>query len=144
MQIITNLNLAGLDRVYVCTAVSPTRVLFSHCALKLKKSGTIVPRMELVEVGPSMDLVLRRHRLPEESLRKEAMKTSLDKPKKKEKNVKKDPVEGKIGKIYIPDQKVGEVALPHKAKGVKRERREAKLKVKSDNPDEKKQKMDTE
>ncbi|KAG9154717.1 hypothetical protein Leryth_014210 [Lithospermum erythrorhizon] len=143
-EIITNLNLAGLDRVYVCTAVSPTRVLFSHCALKLKKSGTIVPRMELVEVGPSMDLVLRRHRLPEESLRKEAMKTSLDKPKKKEKNVKKDPVEGKIGKIYIPDQKVGEVALPHKAKGVKRERREAKLKVKSDNPDEKKQKMDTE
>ncbi|GAA0144331.1 hypothetical protein LIER_35907 [Lithospermum erythrorhizon] len=143
-EIVTNLNLAGLDRVYVCTVVSPTRVLFTHCALKLKKSGTIVPRMELVEVGPSMDLVLRRHRLPEESLRKEAMKTSLDKPKKKEKNVKKDPVEGKIGKIYIPDQKVGEVALPHKAKGVKRERREAKLKVKSDNPDEKKQKMDTE
>jgi hypothetical protein len=32
--------------------------------------------MELVEVGPSMDLVVRRHRLPVESLQKESMKTA--------------------------------------------------------------------
>lgn len=78
-----NLNLAGLDRVYVCTAVSATKVFFTHCALRLKKSGTIVPRVELVEVGPSMDLVVRRHRLPEESLRKEAMKIAPELTKKK-------------------------------------------------------------
>ena len=78
-----NLNLAGLDRVYVCTALSSNRVLLTHCALRLKKSGTVVPRMELVEVGPSMDLVVRRHRLPNESLRKEAMRTAKDHPKKK-------------------------------------------------------------
>lgn len=78
-----NLNLAGVDRAYVCSAISPNKVFLTHCALKLKKSGTIVPRMELVEVGPSMDLVIRRNRLPDESLRKEAMKTSKDKPKKK-------------------------------------------------------------
>lgn len=78
-----NLNLSGIDRAYICTALSPNRVFLTHCALRLKKSGTIVPRMELVEVGPSMDLVVRRHRLPADSLRKEAMKTSLEKPKKK-------------------------------------------------------------
>ena len=72
----TNLNLAGLDRVYVCTAVSSNKVFFTHCALRMKKSGTIVPRMELVEVGPSMDLVIRRHRLSDESLRKQSMKTA--------------------------------------------------------------------
>lgn len=83
MQVVENLNLAGLDRAYVCAALSPNRVFFTHCALRLKKSGTIVPRMELVEVGPSMDLVLRRNRLPNESLRKEAMKTTREKPKKK-------------------------------------------------------------
>lgn len=77
------LNLAGIDRAYVCTAVSSNRVFLTHCALRLKKSGTIIPRMELVEVGPSMDLVMRRHRLPNDGLRKEAMKTSIDKPKKK-------------------------------------------------------------
>lgn len=78
-----NINLAGLDHAYVCTAISSNRVYFTHCSLRLKKSGTLVPRMELVEVGPSMDLVLRRHRLPNEGLRKEAMRTAKDQPKKK-------------------------------------------------------------
>lgn len=82
-QVIENLNLAGVDRCYVCTAVTPNRVFLSHCALRLKKSGTIVPKMELVEAGPSMDLVVRRHRLPNEGLRKEAMKTAPENTKKK-------------------------------------------------------------
>uniref|UniRef100_A0A2N9FIC0 Ribosome production factor 2 homolog n=1 Tax=Fagus sylvatica TaxID=28930 RepID=A0A2N9FIC0_FAGSY len=127
-EVVENLNLVGLDRVYVCTAISSNRVFLSHCGLRLKKSGTKVPRMELVEMGPSMDLVVRRHRLPNDGLRKEAMKTVRDQPKKKMKNVSQDAVQGKIGKIYMPDQKVGDVALPYKAKGLKRERREAKLK----------------
>lgn len=79
----TNLNLVGLDRVYVCTAVSSNKVYFTHCAMRLKKSGTIVPRMELVEVGPSMDFVVRRHRLPDDVLRKEAMKIAPELTKKK-------------------------------------------------------------
>ena len=76
---ITNLNLAGLDRVYL----SSNRIFFSHFALRLKKSGTKVPRMELVEVCPSMDMVVRRHRQPDDSLRKEAMKMAPDSTKKK-------------------------------------------------------------
>ncbi|KAF4388029.1 hypothetical protein F8388_014712 [Cannabis sativa] len=75
-----------------------------------------------------MDFVVRRHRLPNEGLKKEAMRTLKDQAKKKVKNVSEDIIEGKIGKVYIPDQKVGETALPYKAKGVKRERREAKSK----------------
>lgn len=137
-EVIENLNLAGVDRCYVCTAVSPNRVFLSHCALRLKKSGTIVPKMELVEAGPSMDLVIRRHRLPNEGLRKEAMKTAPENTKKKLKNVKGDPLLGKTGKIYIPDQKLGDMALPFNAKGVKRERREAKKNKDSNTPVSKK------
>ncbi|KAJ7976060.1 ribosome production factor 2-like [Quillaja saponaria] len=139
-EVVENLNLAGLDHAYVCSAVSSNKVFLTHCALRMKRSGTIVPRMELVEVGPSMDLVVRRHRLPNESLRKEAMKTSREKPKKKEKNVVQDAVQGKYGKIYIPDQKLGDMALPNKAKGVKRERREAKVKNEGNEPASKKKK----
>ncbi|KAL8227078.1 hypothetical protein R6Q57_016910 [Mikania cordata] len=139
--VVSNLNLAGLDRVYVCTAVSSKKVLFTHCALKLKKSGTIVPRVELVEVGPSMDLVVRRHRLPDESLKKEAMKVAPELIKKKEKNVSKDAIEGKIGKIYVPDQQVGNASLPFTPKGVKRERREAKAKGEDNKHAEKKRKQ---
>ncbi|KZV18763.1 ribosome production factor 2 [Dorcoceras hygrometricum] len=136
-EVVTNLNLVGLDRVYVCSALSSNRILFSHCALRLKRSGTIVPRIELVEVGPSMDMVVRRHRLPADGLRKEAMKTAPEAKKKKEKNVRKDAIQGKIGKIYIPDQKVGSVPFANKAKGVKRERREAKTKNEGSQPGKK-------
>ncbi|XP_042378252.1 ribosome production factor 2 homolog [Zingiber officinale] len=125
-EVVENLNLAGIDHVFVCTAVSPTTVFFTHCALRLKKSGTLVPRMELVEVGPSMDLVIRRHRLPNDSVKKEATKTTSDQPKKKIKNVSSDIVQGKIGRIYIPDQKAGSIPLSNDIKGLKRERREAK------------------
>jgi ribosome production factor 2 len=72
--VVENLNLACVDRIFVCTAISPTTVYMMHCALRLKRSGTSIPRMELVEVGPSMDLVVRRNRRPSESLQKEAMK----------------------------------------------------------------------
>ncbi|EPS67718.1 hypothetical protein M569_07056, partial [Genlisea aurea] len=127
-EAITKLNLAGLDRIYVCAALSSNRIFFSHCALRLKKSGTTTPKIELIEVGPSMDMVMRRNRPPNDILRKEAMKTAPELRKKKEKNVVKDAVVGKIGKIYIPDQKVGSVPLDNKSKGLKRERREAKTK----------------
>jgi ribosome production factor 2 len=60
----------------VCTTISPTTVYMMHCAFRLKRPGTSIPKMELVEVGPSMNLVVRRHRLPVESLQKEAMKTA--------------------------------------------------------------------
>lgn len=142
-QVVDNLNLAGLGRVYVCTAISSNRVFLTHCAMRLKKSGTIVPRIELVEIGPSMDFVVRRHRLPNESLKKEAMKTAKDKLHKKIKNVSKDALQGKLGKIYVPDQKVGEMVLPNKAKGVKRERREAKVKNSNNERASKKQKEDS-
>nr|AAT07597.1 unknown protein [Oryza sativa Japonica Group] len=122
--VVENLNLAGVDRVFVCTAISPTTVYLMHCALRLKRSGTSIPRMELVEVGPSMDLVVRRHRYPAESLKKEAMKTADH--AKKMKNVTKDPVQGKLGKVYIPDQQIAKMSLSNDIKGLKRERREAK------------------
>ncbi|KAL5231725.1 hypothetical protein ABZP36_030501 [Zizania latifolia] len=123
-EVVENLNLAGVDRIFVCTAISPTTVYMMHCALRLKRSGTSIPRIELVEVGPSMDLVVRRHRLPVESLKKEAMKTADH--AKKMKNVSKDPVQGKLGKVYIPDQQIAKLALSNDIKGLKRERREAK------------------
>ncbi|ESQ47457.1 hypothetical protein EUTSA_v10021169mg [Eutrema salsugineum] len=139
-EVVDNLNLTGLDRAYICSAISPNKVFLTHCAIKLKKSGTIVPKIELVEVGPSMDLVIRRNRLPNEGLRKEAMKTSKDKPKKKIKNVDQDEVRGKLGKIYVPDQELQKMPLADKSKGVKRERRESKRKNKEEGSASKKKK----
>ncbi|CAA6663472.1 unnamed protein product [Spirodela intermedia] len=112
VQVVDNLNLAGVGRAFVCTDISANTVLYT---------------IELVEVGPSMDLVVRRHRLPNASLQKEAMKGARE-PHKKPKNVVRDIVHGKIGKIYVPDQKVSWKSglVKNDVKGLKRERREAK------------------
>jgi ribosome production factor 2 len=122
-EVVETLNLQGLDRVFLCTAAGD-KVLFRHCAIRLKKSGSKVPRIELVEVGPSMDMVIRRHREPSDNLKKEAMRIMPKTTKKKVKNVSGDPLVGKVGRIYMPKQDVGEMALA-KMKGLKRERREA-------------------
>jgi len=122
-EVVETLNLQGLDRVFLCTAAGD-KVLFRHCAIRLKKSGSKVPRIELVEVGPSMDMVIRRHREPSDNLKKEAMRIMPKTSKKKVKNVSGDPLVGKVGRIYMPKQDVGEMALA-KMKGLKRERREA-------------------
>ncbi|KAM0854690.1 hypothetical protein ACQ4PT_050280 [Festuca glaucescens] len=124
IKVVENLNLVGVDRIFVCTAISPTTVYMMHCALRLKPSGTSIPRMELLEVGPSMDLVVRQHRLPAQDLQKEAMKAPGH--AKKTKNVTDNIIDGKRGRIYIPDQEIGKMTLTSDIKGLKRERRDAK------------------
>ncbi|KAI5060114.1 hypothetical protein GOP47_0024534 [Adiantum capillus-veneris] len=122
-EVVEAINLAGLDKVFLCVAVGK-KVYFKHCAIRLKKSGTKVPRIELIEAGPSMDLIIRRNRLPNEELRKEAMKTAWKSSKHKVKNVSRDSLAGKVGRIYMPRQEVNGMALA-KMKGLKRRRQEA-------------------
>lgn len=121
---VTGINLAGIDRVIVATAVEeegPNAVLLRQYTIKLKKSGTTIPRVALTEMGPALDLELRRHRAPPIDLEREACKQPKL-GKKKEKNVGSDALDGKVGRIYMPKQKVDTMALS-KPKGVKREKR---------------------
>jgi len=85
----------------------------------LKKSGSKLPRVELEEIGPSVDLVLRRTHLSSDALQKEAMKTvkNVYKPKKV-KNVEKDGLDNTLGRIHVPAQKIGKIQT-RKMKGLK-------------------------
>lgn len=63
-RVVENINLAGLDHVIVLSlGEGKDKVLFRRYGIQMKKSGTKVPKVELVEVGPSVDLELRRHHL---------------------------------------------------------------------------------
>eukprot|EP00270_Netrium_digitus_P016299 TRINITY_DN5830_c0_g2_i1.p1 TRINITY_DN5830_c0_g2~~TRINITY_DN5830_c0_g2_i1.p1 ORF type:complete len:333 (-),score=89.96 TRINITY_DN5830_c0_g2_i1:93-1091(-) len=130
-QVVTTINLAGLDRVFVCVACGD-KVFVRHCAIRLKKSGTKIPRVELIEAGPSLDLSIRRSRPPSEELEREAMKTpkaSSTLPKV-QKNVRHEALAGKLGRVYVDRQDLKSMAL-RKMKGLKRERREKKIKQKA-------------
>ncbi|PSC75116.1 ribosome production factor 2-like protein [Micractinium conductrix] len=121
---VESINLAGLDRVMFVTQHPETKhVLLRQYTVKYKKSGTRVPRTELTEMGPSLDLEVRRTRQPPVDLEKEACKQPKT-DKKKQKNVGSDMLDGKVGHIYMPKQDVDGMALA-KPKGTKRVRREA-------------------
>jgi ribosome production factor 2 len=47
---VESINLAGVDRVVACTALTDGLLLLRQYVVKLKKSGTKLPRVEL-QVG---------------------------------------------------------------------------------------------
>jgi ribosome production factor 2 len=132
---VDQINLKGLDRVvfvsYVPTLpgagasldeeVTPT-IVFRQFAVRYKKSGTDVPRTVLEEMGPRFDMTVRRRREATLEMEREAMKQPKLTPKK-QKNVKGDVLDGKVGKVYVPRQDLGSLNQG-KMKGAKRERRE--------------------
>ena len=70
---VDNVRLAGIEHVLQFTAL-PGKVLLRSYRIDLSKSGTKYPRVELEEIGPSVDLVLRRSQLASDDLFKTACK----------------------------------------------------------------------
>ncbi len=58
----------------LCLAMPLTALVHHGCRVLLKKSGVKTPRIELEEIGPSFDLVLRRHQMAPSHLYREACK----------------------------------------------------------------------
>ena len=118
----TRINLKGVDRVIICTALED-KVMFRQCAIKYKKSGTRMPLVDLTEMGPSFDFTLARHQEAPPDVKKQA----YAKPRsgKKQKNVSQDSMEGKVGRLYVEKQTGLEEMAMMKMKGLKRERRQA-------------------
>lgn len=96
--------------------------------IDLKKSGSRLPRVELTEMGPHIDLVLRRHHLASDDLFKSACKQvkNIDKPKKV-KNITKDAFGSTLGRLHVPAQNIGSIQT-RKIKGLKETPEEKKLK----------------
>jgi len=136
-QTVDKIALMGLDRV-VLVAEANDKVYFRQCVMKFKKSGTRVPRVELTEMGPSVNITLRRHRPAAVELEKEAMKAPPH--SKKLKNTSVDTLGETYGRVYLPRQEMDEVAL-RKMKGLKRERRAtAAAKSEASKPEEQQKK----
>ncbi|CAK0787375.1 hypothetical protein CVIRNUC_010595 [Coccomyxa viridis] len=121
-RVVEKINLKGIDHVIFVAAVEK-KLLFRTYAIHLKRSGTRIPKVELQEMGPSMDLSLRRLRPAGADMEHEAF-AKVKPVKKKEKNVSREMLDGKVGRMYVPRQELGSIAT-RKMKGLKRERREA-------------------
>ncbi|GIL86717.1 hypothetical protein Vretimale_19811 [Volvox reticuliferus] len=120
---VDKINLAGVDRVVMAVAMDDARLQLRQYSVRFKKSGTRIPRVALMEMGPRIIFSVRRYRLPPSDLQQEAMKQPKL-GKKKEKNVASDSLAGKVGRIYMPKQNMDTLGLS-KYKGTKRQRRES-------------------
>ncbi|KAH7728754.1 brix domain-containing protein 1 [Aphelenchoides avenae] len=105
---VNRIRLQGLEVVISLTAVE-NRILFRVYGTQLKKSGTKMPRVELVEIGPRIDFVVDRKKLASEDL----FRTALKKPKqlqaKMRKNTSHDVFGTKLARIHVGKQKVDNI-----------------------------------
>ncbi|KAL1678624.1 Brix domain-containing protein [Schizophyllum commune] len=105
---------------------------------KLLNSGTRVPRVELVPMGPSLDLSLRRHQPPDAELMKQALKRPKLKQQdvekglgKKRKNMEVDEMGDLRGRLHVGKQDLNKLQT-RKMKGLKEGPAEKRQRVEED------------
>ncbi len=120
-DVVPKINLAGLDRVVVCTAGSDS-VYFRHYAVRFKRSGTKIPDVVLEEIGPRMNWTIRRSKSAGDEVRKEAMRVPKKrKSQKKVKNIERGTLGNKMGRVHMKSQDTQTMAL-RKFKALKKRR----------------------
>ncbi|XP_070595588.1 ribosome production factor 2 homolog [Erythrolamprus reginae] len=137
--VVPSIRLAGLEHVLHFTAVDERIYMRSYKVL-LKKSGCKIPRIELEDMGPSLDLVIRRTHLASDDLYKLSLKQPKALKPKKKKNVSHDVFGTKYGRIHMQKQDLDKLQT-RKMKGLKKRPSEKKT---EDGGDSKKLKMELE
>jgi len=118
---VNKIDLSGLDRVIVCSTLDGV-ILFRQYMVKLLKSGTRVPRVELEEVGPSFDCSIGRTKFASTDLMKEALRVPPQLQAKKKKNKSSNIFGDKLGTIHMERQDLDTLTLA-RMKAFKRKRK---------------------
>lgn len=119
--VVSQVRLAGIEVILQFT-IKDGKIFFRCYRILLKKSGTKIPRVELEEVGPSLDLVMRRTKLASDDLFKEARKVPKAVKPKKKKNISHDAFGNKQGRIHLAPQDFSKLQT-RKMAGLKRKQR---------------------
>lgn len=102
--IVDEINLSGLETVFMVTADDDGKVYMRVYKVSLKKSGTKLPRVELELMGPSMDMKLGRTRFAPDELMKQALKVPKELAPKKTKNIETNALGETVGRIHMQKQ----------------------------------------
>ncbi|XP_065336139.1 ribosome production factor 2 homolog [Cloeon dipterum] len=128
-EVIDAVRLQGLEHVIMFTATNDNILMRSY-QIQLKKSSTKLPRVELENLGPHIDMVLKRTKFASEDLMKRACRTPQEAKSKPKKNVSKDALGTTHGRIHMGKQKVGTIQT-RKMKGLKKTAAEKRVARKS-------------
>ncbi|BET01078.1 Hypothetical protein production factor 2 homolog (S. cerevisiae) [Nesidiocoris tenuis] len=119
---VSSLRLQGLEHVIMFTC-HENKIHMRSYRISLKKSGSRTPRVELEEIGPSMDLSVRRTKLASDDLFNSACKKPKELKVKTVKNIKRDVFGSKLGRVHIRQQDIKKLQT-RKMKGLKKTRKE--------------------
>uniref|UniRef100_H2ZKM7 Ribosome production factor 2 homolog n=1 Tax=Ciona savignyi TaxID=51511 RepID=H2ZKM7_CIOSA len=125
--VVENVRLSGLEHVIQFTAENGTIYLRNYRVM-LKKSGSRTPRVEIENMGPNMDLTVRRTHFASDDLFKKACRQPKAAKPKKVKNVSSDLFGTKRGRIHMTSQDLKNLQL-RKIKALKRKPDEKKAKI---------------
>ncbi|CAL1585258.1 unnamed protein product [Knipowitschia caucasica] len=120
---VEGVRLAGLEHVLHFTALD-NRIYMRSYRCVLKKSGCRTPRIELEEMGPSFDFVVRRTHLASEQLYKLAHRQPKALKPKKKKNISHDAFGTKFGRVHMQKQDLTKLQT-RKMKGLRKRRSDA-------------------
>ncbi|XP_053661219.1 ribosome production factor 2 homolog [Anopheles marshallii] len=126
---IDTIRLQGIEHVLSFTLADDLTILVRSYRIQLKKSGQRTPRIELVEMGPSLDLSVRRTKIASDNLYKVAMKQPAILKVAKRKNVTRDELGNVHGRVHVGKQDIN-VLQTRKMKGLRKtaeEKRQEKL-----------------
>lgn len=123
----TEVDVEGLQYLISISAEEPTdarptpEIKLRFYLLRTKRSGQKLPRVEVEEMGPRMDLTLGREQFPDPDMMKQALKKPRGSEPRTKKNIDTDIMGDKTGKIHVGKQDLGTMQT-RKMKGLKRSR----------------------
>jgi ribosome production factor 2 len=122
---VESIRLQGIEHVLSFTVTEDLNILIRSYKILLKKSGTRIPRIELEEIGPSLDLSIRRAKIASKDLYKQANKKPAELRVTKRKNVERDALGNLKARVHIDKQEVNKLQT-RKMKGLKKTPEEKK------------------
>jgi len=131
---VEQLRLQGVEVLIAFYALPDGSVAMKGYKIELKKSGTRVPRVELLETGPSCTLQPRRTRVASHDAFKAACKQPKAAKVRVTKNISRDVFGTKLGRVHVKQQDISQL----------RTRKVRGLKVGKGEPGAKKRKVDKE
>ncbi|ESO82697.1 hypothetical protein LOTGIDRAFT_229754 [Lottia gigantea] len=115
------IRLSGLELVINITAIEGKIYLRTYRTV-LKKSGAKTPRVELDEIGPSLDLTVKRTKYASDDMYKRACKQPSEaKVSKSQKNKSRTNLGDQLGRIHMQKQDMDKLQV-RKLKGLKRKK----------------------
>lgn len=121
------IRLQGIEHVLSFTVTDDNTILFRSYKILLKKSGLKTPRIELTEIGPSMDLSIRRTKIASDDLYKLSRKQPRQLKTFKKKNIDRDELGVTRGRVHVGRQKINSIQT-RKIKGLRKTPEEKKAK----------------